>query len=66
MTAVLPAGDVLRRERHISFDDNQIKYFSISCPFNSPLIHTLYFSYSTSSTDWRAKYNEVNSLVITI
>lgn len=36
------------------------------CPFNSPLIRSLYFSYSTSSTDWRAKYNEVNPLLITI
>ncbi|KAF8225069.1 hypothetical protein L208DRAFT_1409145 [Tricholoma matsutake] len=44
MTAILLAGDVLRRDRHISLDDNQINY-------------------STSSIDWRAKYNEVADML---
>ncbi|KAF8078502.1 hypothetical protein FPV67DRAFT_1465462 [Lyophyllum atratum] len=44
MTAVLSAADSLRRERHMSLDDNQI-------------------TYSTSSSDWRAKYNEVADML---
>ncbi|KAG6842562.1 hypothetical protein C0991_000088 [Blastosporella zonata] len=40
MTAVLSAAEPLRKDRHMSLDDNQI-------------------SYSSPSTDWRAKYNEV-------
>ncbi|KAF8898620.1 hypothetical protein BD779DRAFT_23979 [Infundibulicybe gibba] len=44
MTAILPATDALRRDRHMSLDDNHI-------------------SYSSSSTDWHAKYNEVADML---
>ncbi|RDB29382.1 Nuclear distribution protein nudE 1 [Hypsizygus marmoreus] len=44
MTAVLSATDALRKDRHMSLDDNQ-------------------FDYATSSTDWRAKYNEVADML---
>ncbi|GLB36263.1 putative regulation of microtubule motor activity [Lyophyllum shimeji] len=44
MTAVLSATDALRRDRHLSLDDNEL-----NC--------------STSSVDWRAKYNEVADML---
>ncbi|KAF5377450.1 hypothetical protein D9615_005301 [Tricholomella constricta] len=44
MMAVLSPTDALRRDRHMSLDDNDLNY-------------------STSSTDWRAKYNEVADML---
>lgn len=58
MTAVISATDVLRRDRHMSFDDNSIKYIILHATRMHHLLVPLY-SYSASSTDWREKYNEV-------
>ena len=63
MTAVLSATDALRRDRMMgSLDDNQIKCLTplVSVVHRSPAILS---SYSSPTTDWRTKYNEVADML---
>lgn len=61
MTAVLSPTDALRRDPIMaSLDDNQFKY---SYPCHTQSSFLTIFPNSYSSTDWKAKYNEVADML---
>jgi hypothetical protein len=60
MTAVLSATNALRHDRIHALDDNQSVYPVALVEMNSG---SLLYSYSSSSTDWRAKYLEVADML---